>query len=179
MPHVNTLGASYVAVVLVLLAEYGYYYDLFNYELFFKNADKIKKGYSGKWVLVGAAVAFLLNVVFVCLIAFDSKHQWDADTRSLTAVLIMQILYYALQLCYVPLLTTKNRKFGFWTALLLFVCAVLQMLSFGFAVSYAAHGAGKYLNMWTAIWTTVFDFWLHAGPFCNNDELWTMSLYKY
>ena len=171
MTHFILLGYIYIGVVALLMLEYFAYRKWFNYELFFKNADLIRQGRCcccipyGWLVLSGAAVAFVVNVVFVCIIAFDSQQQWGTNMTMLQVVLALQIAYYVLQLAYVPCLIrgkeTKGNAVVVGTILL--VCAVLQVISFFLAVAYAGTTASRYLNLVPALWTSIFDFVLYSG----------------
>jgi hypothetical protein len=172
-------GVAYFFAIVLLLLSYGYefwYLGGIGYATFFQemHMKTIKSDRCClprvRWVLIGAAAAFLCNMVFAGYVAFHST-AWDASKLDAQhAVLVMQIVYYVLQIGYIRGLKLKLLPYKMqW---LLGVCGVLQVASAILAFVYGV-GPARYLNVYPALWTFLFDFITHT---LWNGQSFAMSL---
>ncbi len=169
--HITRLGLATYGLALLLLASYGWYRKRLSGTIFFtvggdNELNNTRLLCSNKtWVLLGAGGAFLCNLIFIGLITFDPT-AWDESERdSLTVTLCLQMLYYYLQLFYIPSLLYRKKR---GAQVLLGVCALLQSVS-AIIAFIRGSGVSQYINMGTALWTTGFDFVTHACiPECTG-----------
>ena len=158
----SALFGVYLAVVILLLFQYVLlwkYTTVLSYNLFYKDGKK-----ASKLIAPGALIAFLCNLCSISVAYSEST----PDLRELEAVLLFQILYYTIQWSYVPNLiimahvgdiTALVRNI---TAVLLFVCAGLQIATLVYLVviwhQEKTDAWAWVLQIFPAIWTSAFDF---------------------
>lgn len=164
---IDVLGYVTFAIVALLLLSYTMQKSKLGGELFFTksgNKELMKHFLCFKkrsLIGIGALIAFVINLVFVGSVAFNDDN-WDSSKQTyLMITLVLQLVYYILQLGYIPILWMNLSHGLFYNQLLLGVCAACQIASFVLAYLHA-EGYSKWLNLPVALWTFGFDFWIHS-----------------